>query len=488
MNRTNMSIKLRLRLSYIAMLVIPIILSFLAIILISSIYARHIEDTYSVKFTKSHFKEFMDKGSPVFLDVKLISSTNIENLQDMKYINELSGKLSRMNTGIIIRKNDNIIYSSPNIKGLGILKELPSFGSFDEERRVYADGGIPILIKQHDFYFKDQSTGSIFLIIDTGKLTKILMGYVAILIIVVLFIMTFTCAILTYFVSRSIIKPLDSLKYGANQIKDGNLSFQVNAESKDEIGELCNAFEEMRLRLKESVDIQLQYEDNRKQLISNISHDLKTPVTAIKGYIEGIRDGVADTPQKMDKYIKTIYSKTGDMDKLINELFLYSKLDLKKVPFNFENVEIKSYLEDSLDELKFDLEKKNIEVNLIMGNNKPVTVIADREKLKRVITNIVDNSVKYMNVSKGKIVIVVKEEIDAMLFEIRDNGQGMEISELPHIFERFYRADPSRNTLRGGSGLGLSISKHIIEEHGGKIWAESEPNQGTSIFFTLKKQ
>lgn len=314
------------------------------------------------------------------------------------------------------------------------------------------------------------------------------MGYVAILIIVVLFIMTFTCAILTYFVSRSIIKPLDSLKYGANQIKDGNLSFQVNAESKDEIGELCNAFEEMRLRLKESVDIQLQYEDNRKQLISNISHDLKTPVTAIKGYIEGIRDGVADTPQKMDKYIKTIYSKTGDMDKLINELFLYSKLDLKKVPFNFENVEIKSYLEDSLDELKFDLEKKNIEVNLIMGNNNPVTVIADREKLKRVITNIVDNSVKYMNVSKGKIVIVVKEEIDAMLFEIRDNGQGMEISELPHIFERFYRADPSRNTLRGGSGLGLSISKHIIEEHGGKIWAESEPNKGTSIFFTLKKQ
>lgn len=482
-----MSIKLRLRISYIAMLVIPIILSMLAITLISSVFIKQIESTYNIKLSRSHFREFMDKGSPVFLDVKLISSTNMENLQNLKYINELSNKLSRMNTGIVIRKNDDIIYSSPILKGMSELNELPSFGSFDEERRVHTNGSVPILIKQHDFYFKDQSSGSIFLIIDTGKLSNILMGYMALLVVVVLIIMILTSVILTYLVSKSIVGPLESLKHSANQIKDGNLNFQVNAESKDEIGELCIAFEEMRIRLKESVDIQLQYENNRKQLISNISHDLKTPVTAIKGYIEGIRDGVADTPQKMEKYIKTIYAKTGDMDQLIDELFLYSKLDLKKVPFNFENVEIKNYLEDSLDELKFDLEKKNIEVDLFMGNENPVIVIADREKLKRVITNIVDNSVKYMNVSKGKIDIIVTEQTNFMLFEIRDNGQGMKISELPHIFERFYRADPSRNTSKGGSGLGLSISKHIIEEHGGKIWAESKPNEGTSIFFTLKK-
>ena len=127
---------------------------------------------------------------------------------------------------------------------------------------------------------------------------------------------------------------------------------KLSLNTNDEIGELCKEFEDMRCRLKESVEIQLQYENNRKELISNISHDLKTPVTAIKGYVEGIKDGVADTPEKMDKYINTIYKKAIDIDKLINELFVFSKLDLNKLPFSFERVDIKSYLSDSMEELQ----------------------------------------------------------------------------------------------------------------------------------------
>jgi signal transduction histidine kinase len=234
------------------------------------------------------------------------------------------------------------------------------------------------------------------------------------------------------------------------------------------------------------MNMQLQYEENRKELISNISHDLKTPITAIKGYVEGIKDGIADTPEKMDRYINTIYSKSCDMDNLINELFLFSKLDLKKVNFDFRSIDITAYLKDCIEELKFDLEKRKINLNY-NHIKKNIDVIADAQKLKRVIMNIIENSIKYMNKDNGKIDIILSEEEAFTVIEVRDNGKGISNKALPFIFDRFYRGDSYRNTSNGGSGLGLAIAKQIIEEHGGQIWVQSEVNEGTSIFFTLKK-
>ena len=173
-----------------------------------------------------------------------------------------------------------------------------------------------------------------------------------------------TNGVLTYFVSRSIIRPLRALKRAAEEIKEGNLDFEIVPHSDDEIGELSTAFEEMRRKLKKSVEVQLQYEENRKELISNISHDLKTPVTAIKGYVEGIMDGVSNSPDKLDQYIRTIYNKAADMDRLIDELFLFSKLDLGKVPFQFEKVDLGQYVLDCAQELQFDMEKKGVQFAL----------------------------------------------------------------------------------------------------------------------------
>lgn len=483
-----MSIKVRLRLSYIAMLVIPIVLSILMLGLTAHAFVAYVERAYNVKFKQSPFKEFVDKGSPVFMDVKLISSSNLENMQDLKYVQELDKKLENMNAGIIIRKNEQIIYASSSLQKVVSENKLPIFGSFIEEQRGRSLlTNKPFIMKQYDFYFKDQSPGTIFLLIDSAKLSNIFYKWMIILIIAIILILGITNGLLTYYVSKSIVKPLENLKNGANEIKEGNLDFQINNASKDEIGELSTAFEDMRVKLKESIEKQNRYENNRKELISSISHDLKTPVTAIKGYVEGIMDGVADTPEKMDRYIKTVYAKSKDMDKLIDELFLYSKLDLKKLPFNFEEVDINSYLQDSFEELQFDLEKKNISITLNLENNKPLVVLADREKLKRVITNIVDNSIKYMNKEENKIEINLIEEKNNVLLEFKDNGEGIEESQLPYIFDTFYRVDPSRNRARGGSGLGLSIAKEIIKEHGGEIWAESQLGEGTSIFFTVKK-
>lgn len=296
-----------------------------------------------------------------------------------------------------------------------------------------------------------------------------------------------TNGLLTYFVSKSIIKPVNKLSEAAQQIREGNLDFKIEPMNKDEIGKLAETFEQMRSKLKESAELQKTYEENRKELIANISHDLKTPITSIKGYVEGIQDGVANTPEKMDRYIKTIYTKSVDMDHLIDELFLYSKLDLHRVPFHFEEVDLKSYLVDYIEELRFDIEKDGVVVSFHAERDISYIVMADREQLKRVITNIVQNSLKHMNKIEERIHVSLSLKEEDVLIQVQDNGIGIPKEDLPYIFDRFYRADPSRNRATGGSGLGLAIVKRIVEEHGCEIWAESKLGEGTSIFFTLKK-
>jgi len=243
----------------------------------------------------------------------------------------------------------------------------------------------------------------------------------------------------------------------------------------------------MRLRLKESTEDKMQHEKKNKELISNISHDLKTPITAIKGYVEGIIDGVADTPEKIHKYAKTIYNKANDMDRLINELTLYAGIDANRIPYNFHRLNVADYFQDCLEEVGLDLESKNIRLNYTNVVSPDTMVIADPEQMKRVINNIVGNSIKYIDKAHGEIDIRILDEIDSVRIEIEDNGKGIAPRDLPKIFERFYRTDASRNSTKGGSGIGLSIVKKIIEDHGGYIWATSKEGEGTCMHIVLRK-
>ena len=247
------------------------------------------------------------------------------------------------------------------------------------------------------------------------------------------------------------------------------------------------AFEKMRTRLKENAEEKLKSDRESKELISNISHDLKTPITAIKGYVEGIRDGVADTPEKMEKYIGTIYNKANEMDTLINELTLYAKIDTNRIPYNFAPLSVNDYFNDCAEDIEMELDSKNVEFgyfNYVEGDQK---IIADPEQLKRVINNIVSNSLKYMEREHGLINLRVKDVGDFIQVELEDNGKGIAAKDLPNIFDRFYRTDASRNSSKGGSGIGLSIVKKIIEDHGGKIWATSREGVGTVMYFVIRK-
>lgn len=286
---------------------------------------------------------------------------------------------------------------------------------------------------------------------------------------------------------RSIAAPLLKLKKATRSIKEGNLDFILDVEGNDEFAELFQDFEDMRIRLKESAEEKILMDKENKELISNISHDLKTPITAVKGYVEGIMDGVADTPEKMDRYVKTIYNKTNEMDHLINELTFYSKIDTNRIPYTFSKLNVEDYFGDCAEEVGLELETRGIELvyaNYVEGD---VQVIADGEQIRRVIHNIIGNAIKYMDKPKGIIQIRVKDVGDFIQVEIEDNGKGIGAKDIAYIFDRFYRTDVSRNSSKGGSGIGLSIVKKIMEDHGGKVWATSRLGIGTIMYFVLRK-
>lgn len=292
---------------------------------------------------------------------------------------------------------------------------------------------------------------------------------------------------MTYWLYTHIFSPLINLGEAVRQITEGNLDFALEFDAYDEIGELSRNFEEMRIRLRQNEEQKLLADKNNKELISNISHDLKTPITAIKGYVEGIMDGVASSPEKIDKYIRTIYNKANDMDKLIDELTFYSKIDTNGIPYNYKVISVVDFFNDCAKEVGLDMESMNIDFYFNNNVDRDTFIVADVEQMKRVVNNIISNSVKYMDKNDPKIGISLLDEGDFVRMDINDNGIGISSKDLPYIFDRFYRTDSSRNSSKGGSGIGLSIVRKIVEDHGGRIWAKSELGSGTDIIIMLKK-
>jgi histidine kinase len=418
------------------------------------------------------------------------ANENAENLEDLEYLQKLDNLLNSFNSGIIIQKNGKMIYFSPFLQSFNLEESVINSQSQSLPDKETVSLSNTLYLEKIDFHFPDQSEGRALIINDiTSVLEELKQFRYSVFIILILFLLVIIIinTIVTYLLSRNIVKPLTSLENATVQIRKGNYNFKLNTNAKNEIGDLFRTFEETRKQLKETEKIKKKYENNRNELISNISHDLKTPITTIKGYIEGIIDGIPSSKEKMDKYLKTIYQNTVNMESLINELFLLSKLELKELPSNFTSVNIKDYLTDCFEELKFYLTEKGIDLKYEANYNEKELVYVDREELKRVILNIINNAVNFKTKNNSIIKIILTEKAKVAQIEIQDNGQGIPEKSLKNIFERFYKADQARSTFFNGTGLGLYIAKKIIVNHGGRIWAKSKQGQGTSIFFTLEK-
>ncbi|MCL2321934.1 MAG: HAMP domain-containing histidine kinase [Oscillospiraceae bacterium] len=311
--------------------------------------------------------------------------------------------------------------------------------------------------------------------IQTNLLVLIFIGILAILIII--------SGLLSFFISESILNPLKKLRIAANEIKNDNLDFTIEYGTKDEFYDVMKEFDEMRQKLKLSLDENLKYEEEKRHLIASITHDLKTPITVIQGYIEGILDNVANTPEKQKKYLTTIYKKTEDINKLVDDLFMISKLELNKISFNLTKIEITEYLREIIKEIESDLLFENIKIELDLPFN--ATIKIDKLETFRVIQNLIQNSIKYKSSDDVMIKIETRDSGNNVLVIFEDNGIGIEKENEQKIFESFFREDSSRKHGEG-SGLGLSIAKKIIEAENGRIWARSR-EKGLAIYMSFEK-
>lgn len=293
--------------------------------------------------------------------------------------------------------------------------------------------------------------------------------------------------VMWFWIYKRILVPLDKMRIATKKIADGNFDYELDEKDFVEIPFLYNDFEKMRIKLKENEEEKILSENAARELVSNISHDLKTPLTAIRGYVEGILDGVASSPQKVRDYLTTIYNKTNDMTKLIDELLYYSRVSGNEFSYNFEKTNVKEFIDDYVKDLYLELDTIKINFSYSANVDADTMIDIDREQIKRALNNIVANAVKYMDKEDPEIHFRVKETMDAINIRISDNGRGIDEKDLPHIFERFYRSDASRNTKLGGSGIGLSIVKKVIENHEGSVVAMSKSGVGTDIDIVLKK-
>ena len=433
-----------------------------------------------------NIQEFLGTTDRAYYILLEQAKTNPQRLEDKTYLERLNNEVSRKSTYLIVRKGELLYYAGNMDAAKSIFFKLPAYGEADlAEGAGYYFNDLEKYVKQIDFRFSDGSKGSVFIVTRIYALiSRHLLIYMLVAIIITLL---FTSIMLTQWIQKSVFTPVNNLNEAMQKIKDGNLDYVLDSNDKGEIGNLYRNYEDMRLRLKESEEEKEENIQRNKEMIGNISHDLKTPITAIKGYVEGIMDGVADTPEKVDKYIKTIYNKANDMDRLINELTTYSGIDTNRIQYNFHRINIADYFGDCIEEVGLDLESKNIKLNYSNLTDHDTIVVMDPEQMKKVINNIISNSVKYMDKQNGEIDIRILDETDSIRVEIEDNGKGIAQKDLQRIFDRFYRTDASRNSAQGGSGIGLSIVKKIIEDHGGYIWATSKDGEGTCMHFVLRK-
>lgn len=288
--------------------------------------------------------------------------------------------------------------------------------------------------------------------------------------------------IFTYRLTKTIVQPLEPLIEGARQVHDNNFAYRIDYQKDDEFRPVCEAFNEMAARLEASAAQKQKDEVSRRELIAGISHDLRTPLTLIKGYLEGIETGAASTPEIREKYFATIKKRAGDIEHISEQLFLLSKLDMNEFPLTMRHVDVFCAVSDMIEEVIEEYARRGLVIQLTKTHEN-LLVSADPLWLRNVVINILENSVNYKIKEKGEM------KIDAFIVEkfvvlrFSDDGPGVSNEAIPKLFDAFYRTDPSRN--KKGSGLGLAISAKIIEYMDGGIFAEPSSLGGLAIIIRL---
>jgi len=297
-------------------------------------------------------------------------------------------------------------------------------------------------------------------------------------------VLIMTNRFLTKFVFKKIEQPLEMLSGGVRHISDGDLDYRIAYEANDEFKPICEAFNEMAGRLKVSIAEVRKNEQHRKELFVGISHDLRSPLTSIKAFVEGLLDGVANTPEAQHEYLLTIKQKTEEINNMVSQLFYYSKMDMGNYPTEAERLNLAQELTDYVAASQEDYRAKGLVIH-ISELPRDTFILADPLQLRSVFANLLGNSAKYKIKETANAVIrcAVNGRMAQIIFE--DDGPGVPEPALDRIFEAFYRTDPSRSNPQKGSGLGLAIAAKAIQRMGGKITAFNVPTGGLRLVIEI---
>ncbi|MCL2163842.1 MAG: HAMP domain-containing histidine kinase, partial [Oscillospiraceae bacterium] len=281
---------------------------------------------------------------------------------------------------------------------------------------------------------------------------------------------------------RHVTGPLRKLKRAASEIQKGNLNYELPVTGHDEFAELASAFERMRVRIKDSMRQQEKSETERRDMMAYVTHDLKTPITAIMGYSEGILDGVADTSEKIREYVTIIHRKARNLQSLAEDLSLLSRLENAQLPLDKKEEDLAALVSELAFEFSHDEPGMRLKTHLTQG----LRVLIDRQKMARVLINLFQNSAKYKKPEQPgpEVSLSLTQKDGTALLMVSDNGMGVAQSDITHLFERFYRADESRGR-QSGSGMGLTIARELVHLHGGKIWIVNNSGGGISVNIAL---
>jgi len=490
-----MRLKRRILISIILCLLLPLLLILLVVLLILQFQAHLMSVTYnantnSVELIQNSPSLFESMVKEDYNELLEEMRENPAQVMEEKWLKSRNEELLTKHSFLCLRVDDEVVYVGNREFFESLKWPLPAYRDADPEsgQSIFLEGESYALIRKIDERGPNRECLSLFLITDINHLLPQWKRILIEALIALLVALTVTTIVVATTLSRSIAKPLAEMGEATKKIREGNLDSPLPQTKKDEIGQLQKDFEAMREHLKEMSESRDRYEQDYHDMIANISHDLKTPLTALRGYAEGLLDGVADTPEKRERYYRTIRSKAGDMEKMVEELAFFAKIEQQALTFRFRELPLHEFMADCIEDSALDLETQGIALSYEERIPEGLTVVFDPEYIKRALVNIIGNAVKYMDKETGRIVVSVEPADAGVRISVADNGCGIPEEDMPYIFDRFYRGDASRGTKKGGSGLGLSIVKSIMIAHGGSVEAESEVGKGTTVRLFLPLQ
>lgn len=493
----NLKISTRITLSTIFGVIVPLIIVYV----FSSIFFQSMASYFNVSTVDSNHFSMINQiqwtQTVTYISDELVSDSDAQEKE--KAIYRLAAPLEKLGSVIYIDSNSSEkIYSTRDKSEiLDIANKIISF-DMSKNIRYFSQNGMVIVshVKTEDgnknytvLIANDKYTVSNVFEADIDQdAAGRIFSRSGLIVLAIVLVFIISIVLLSLFTSSTIVKPIKKLSEGANEIARGNLDYVIDYESTNEIGITVDSFNKMTDRLRESMHWKNEAEESKREVIAGVAHDLRTPMTSVKGYVEGLMDGIADTPEKQERYLKRIYESTISMEKLLDELLTVSKLETGKISLDFQKIRVNDFLEDCQNNIKLYLDKKGFECSFESNCSDEATVMLDSDQFQRVIRNIVSNSIRYSKKDvQGVINFTVEEYKKTVIIAIEDNGIGINSEQLPKIFDNFYRADQARSKVSEGSGLGLYICKQIVELHEGRIWASSKEGEGMTIYIALNK-